>query len=334
MLSLKSYFFIIKLLISLFLIWFLVHTTELNFSLLLNLLQHPILFFIAISFILLTTIIGAWRWSLLNRAQMIMLPFKKTLYIAYMSTAFNYLLPGSIGGDLIRFHLLSKDISQKKSHITASILTDRIIGLLGIFALFTLVTCFDIKVFYHMSTLFYFLIISFLCGIALLIILTILTSKDHIHTLLTKHFSNKKWIHPIITFFDAIHIYRHQKKVLLQTLLLSMAMQCLIASTCFLLGKMMLFPPISFNHYMIAVAITQIVNLIPIAPGGLGLGEIAFANIITMLNPYANLSYATIFIAYRILGIVAYLPGVFVIFDFQSRYTYNANENDMGEDKL
>ena len=45
----------------------------------------------------------------------------------------------------------------------------------------------------------------------------------------------------------------------------------------------------------VVIGVTQIVNLIPIAPGGFGVGEAAFAKVLTLMNPGVLGFYATIF---------------------------------------
>ena len=89
--------------------------------------------------------------------------------------------------------------------------------------------------------------------------------------------------------------------------------------TVTLIARMMNMPEISLLDYGLALAITQIVNLIPVAPGGLGLGEIAFANTLLSLHPEMMAAYATIFVAFRLFGLICYLPGIiFYIFSFKS----------------
>jgi uncharacterized membrane protein YbhN (UPF0104 family) len=82
-----------------------------------------------------------------------------------------------------------------------------------------------------------------------------------------------------------------------------------------LIAKMLKFPSLPFFDFILAIAIAQIVSLIPIAPGGFGIGEVAFANVMTLLNANITGPYATIFLAYRIINILPYLPGI-MLFSF------------------
>jgi uncharacterized membrane protein YbhN (UPF0104 family) len=120
----------------------------------------------------------------------------------------------------------------------------------------------------------------------------------------------RSWLKPLSPFFDALHIYRNDKKIILECTLLSVLIQAMIVAILMMLAKIMNFPVIPFSDYAMAAAVTQLVNLIPASPGGIGIGEIAFANILVLLNPGVNAAFATLFLAYRVVGWITYLPAV------------------------
>src|SRR3990167_11167828 len=98
---------------------------------------------------------------------------------------------------------------------------------------------------------------------------------------------------------------------MLECLSASILIQLCMLLTIILIADMMGFQQIHPIDYLIAIGVTQIANLIPATPGGLGIGEAAFSNIILLLNPSIPAAYATIFLAYRIIGVLVYLPGIF-----------------------
>ncbi len=309
----KEIIILIKVLISAILIWFLVHTSKLSFMLLLDLLYSPTLLLFTISIYFVIVVISSWRWYKLNDAQNITLSYSQTILPTYLGIAFNNLLPGGVGGDFFRFYILNKYTNAKKSAVMLSILFDRITGLLGIFITVGIMAIFCLHTYSNQKFTLYFLFICF--AICILFLLVYSFSKLLPQTIgfsnwLRKKFDEKRWLNPVLSLLDAIRIYRNSKIIIGECLIASIVIQLLIAATCMLIAKMMHFPPISFTSYIMAIAITQIVNLIPIAPGGFGIGEIAFANVLTLLNPGIGGTYATIFLAYRIIGIVTYLPGL------------------------
>lgn len=322
----------IKVSLSILLLWFLTHTAKLNFSLLPNMLHYPMLLGATILMYIITVSISTWRWQQLNRTQKINLSYKQTILPTYMGIAFNNLLPGGVGGDFFRFYFMSKKTQVTKSAVMLSVFLDRVTGLGGIFVAVGVIAIFKLKEYSQYQMTAYFANLCFgLCviGFALYWLVSFTPKKLKLSNWINQHHADKKWGASLIALLMAIKAFRHAKTVILECLGASVMIQVLIALTCMLIAKMMHFPAISFADYMIAIAVTQIVNLIPIAPGGFGVGEMAFANILTLLNPGISATYATIFLAYRLLGMLVCLPGAFVfLFDkqlLQKQYVF-ANE--------
>jgi uncharacterized protein (TIRG00374 family) len=302
-----------KIALSVLVLWFLAHTAKLNFSLLPQLLDSPQLLVGIISLYLVVILLSAWRWYQLNTAQGIQLPFSRTIVPTYLGVAFNNLLPGGVGGDFFRCYFLFKKMPNKRSAMMLSILFDRLTGLLGIFIAVCFIAISHINFFNPQKSTYYFLLFCALLCIGTLTLFfasSLLPQRIGLSTWLSRRFAGKKWLQSVLSFLDAIRIYRNSKLVIVKSLAASIVIQVIIANTCILIAKAMHFPSLDLFDYIIAIAVTQIVNLIPITPGGFGIGEAAFANILTLLNPGISATYATIFLAYRIIGILTYLPGV------------------------
>lgn len=312
----KSIITFAKITVSISLLYFLGHTSQLNFNLLPELLHSPALLFCSILLCVLVICISTWRWQKLNQAQGIPLGYRQTLLPTYLGIAFNNLLPGGIGGDFFRFYFLNKRTKiPSKSAVMLSIFIDRVTGLAGIFMTVCLITVLNVHHLLHIEIIKFFLAASlFFCttGGVLYVISKLVPQKIRVKKWFVSLFENNKSLSRLRPLLDAIVIYRNSKITLLQCLLTSILIQLLIAATCLLIARMMHFSSISFQDYVIAIAVTQIVNLIPIAPGGFGVGELAFANIILLLNPGVTGTFATIFLAYRILGYLIYCPGLIV----------------------
>jgi len=300
----KSLLFIGKLCLATAALWFLMHTTQLKLELFTHLLHAPLLLTSIIALFFLMMLINTWRWRTLNTAQGIHLNFLNTIIPTYLGAAFNNLLPGSIGGDLVRLHYLFKKIPEKKSGALLSILFDRITGLMGIFVIISLLAIFQFRFFTQQHELFYlFILCTAACASGLIVFTTLLIMPN-------KWWPQARWVKPFLPLLEAIAIYRTNKLSIIKCLIMSIFIQLLIVSAIILIAKIMDLPSIPFSDYAIAMGVTQIVNLIPVTPGGVGIGEIAFANILLLLNPGTNAAYATTFLAYRLMSMLTYLPGV------------------------
>lgn len=323
-----------KILVSALLLWFLVHTSKLDFRILPNLLNTPLMLSFTILVGFTTMLISARRWYLLNHAQGISIPYTRTILPTYLGIAFNNLLPGGVGGDFYRCYYLFKKITDNKSTVMLSILIDRITGLMGIFIAVCFTSIFHLEVFRQQQISPYFILLPVcVCVTALSVFFasTLLPQEIGLSLWLTNRHSNKKWVKSVISLLNALRIYRNSKATILKCLAISFVVQMIIAATCLLIAKMLHFPPISFFDFILAIAVAQIISLIPISPGGFGIGEVAFANVLTLLNPGIAASYATIFLGYRIINIIPYLPGLIVFaFDgslFKRKMGNSNNDN-------
>ncbi len=294
------------------LLWFLIDTAQIKFELLVNLLHHPVLLANLIFLFLLKIFIGAWRWHLLNSTQGIHLKFRYTLTSIYLGAAFATLLPSAVGGDLVRAYYIFKAAPGKKNSVLISIFIDRIMGLMGIFITISVITFTHLYVFRQQARLIYLSTTCiFFCSAILILFVCfmLLAKKTRLASLMSKYFSHKKWSRYIISFFNTVSTSHVSKFILIQCLMMSIFIQILIVISLLIIAKMMGFPPISFSSCLIAISITQVISFIPVTPGGIGVGEMVFANIVLLLNPSVGLGFATIFLGYRLTSILTYLPG-------------------------
>lgn len=77
----------------------------------------------------------AWRWQVLLRAQSIALPTGTVHAIFWVGFFYNSTLPGGVAGDAVRYAMVVRRTPAGKAAILASLLSDRLIGLIALFAL-------------------------------------------------------------------------------------------------------------------------------------------------------------------------------------------------------
>lgn len=304
---------LLKLALAVAVFFFLSRTAQIKFDLFAGLFHQPFLLSCTITMFLLMIILSAHRWHLLNSAQEIHLGFFRTIVPTYLGIAFNNLLPGAIGGDVVRTYYLFKKAPNKKSTALITIFLDRMLGFLGLVVLIGFIAVSRLSQLHEQPQLFYLLFLFALFCLSVLFAFAALMVLPHrigvIHWL-SQRFPQQRWSRSLVSLLEALRRYRMPKLMLFKCLMSSVAIQLLITFSIMTLAKMMHFPPIAFVDYVIALGITQIVNMIPATPGGIGIGEMAFANILLLLNPGTNAAYATIFLAYRLISILVYLPGV------------------------
>jgi hypothetical protein len=91
--------------------------------------------FALLGFVLIggSTLLTFGRWYLLVRAQEFPFRFRDAVRYGFIGLVSNYVLPGSVGGDLFKAVLLARDQTSRKAVAFATVLLDRILGLLALF---------------------------------------------------------------------------------------------------------------------------------------------------------------------------------------------------------
>ncbi len=320
MLTKRQLLFSIKMLFTVTIFWVLYHYSQLQFGLMVNFFDHPWITLLIIILCYVMVCFHTWRWYRLNAAQHIMLPLSKTFLPAFVAIAFNNVLPGSVGGDFFRMYFVLKKFPTQKSNALLAIFVDRLTGLLGIIVMACIAAPFHLDAFEHNATLYYLLIACVvICIFALVMFFALailLSDRVGLVNWLERKLEGHRYAAPCISLLRAVYTYRNAKWVITETLVMSIGTQLVLLAIVTLIGEAMNLPPLSMGIYILALVIGQVANLIPLTPGGLGVGEAAFANIIYLLQP-TTAAYATVFFALRVLSTVAYLPGVFIgIFGF------------------
>src|SRR5580765_6881630 len=86
---------------------------------------------VAITIFALSTVVAAWRWNLLLKAQHIEITLGSLLGSFLVATYFNNFLPSNIGGDVIRISDTARH-TNSKTLATTVVLMDRILGLIAL----------------------------------------------------------------------------------------------------------------------------------------------------------------------------------------------------------
>jgi uncharacterized protein (TIRG00374 family) len=74
------------------------------------------------------------RWYVLVRALDIPFRLRDALRLGFIGNVFNLVIPGAVGGDLIKAYYLCRE-QERKAQAVASMVIDRVVGLLGLFLL-------------------------------------------------------------------------------------------------------------------------------------------------------------------------------------------------------
>jgi uncharacterized protein (TIRG00374 family) len=281
-------------------------------------LAHPGLLLLAAVLCLVTIPVAAWRWHILLRTQGLDVHLWETTRIVAMGAFFATFLPGSAGGDLVRGVYIYQAAHGRRTSALLSIFIDRLIGL-GAFVIFGVAATLtrpwqSYGVFEYSIFVFAFL---FVLGILVLFVF-----GHRIARIVNRLFTWRS--HRIAAIIDdagnALHQYSRDWRGILACLAISLIIVSLVAVVVVVIAAAMEVGGLSPIEYGIAGVYAMIANSLPFTPGGLGIGEGAFASACVALEPtVTGIPYGTIFLVLRCVIVISTLPGLFAYLFYPQR---------------
>ncbi len=307
----KTLFFLIRLFITVGLLYYIYRKIDLE--LIKNILSgsNYILLTTALLILMLSNITGAVQWYFLLRSQKITgLSIFYIIKIFLLSAFFNNFLPTNVGGDVIKVYKLIK-MNYPKNIVFSSILWDRFmnITILILFLLIAGILIFKKKIIFLGLLLFILIILLF-------IILIKKYNAGKFILKIVRKIKNKNIKYFMEEFLISFKIYLQKSSYILLFYLTSLITQFLkIYSAVFIVKAM---APIGLNLNMPEVffigPIIGIAAILPISINGLGIREVVGSFIAGYL--YKNKTLISLFVTLGNLSVIlSNLPGV--VFFFQ-----------------
>lgn len=253
----------------------------------------------------------ALRWHILLRAQAVDLRLSRTIRILATSIFFANFLPGAAGGDLIRGVYIYRAAEGRRASALLSIMVDRLIGLVAFVVLGLAAMLTRPGVGTSAGPLELALVALSVLFIAALVVVFLYGHRvaQGLQRLLSGRSARLAQI--IDDTGVALRQYGRDPRRMGLALLLSVVIVGFAVGPIVLIAEAMPFTGPSALDYGIAGLYALIANSLPITPGGLGVGEGAFASACLMLAPQAaRAAYGTIFLAFRCVFMLSTLPGL------------------------
>jgi uncharacterized membrane protein YbhN (UPF0104 family) len=119
-----------------------------NWDKILEVFQKPVkyqFFAIGLAIYLAALLITFFRWHQLVKAQGLVFSFRDAVRLGFIGNIFNLVIPGAVGGDVIKAGFLCRMQPEKKPQAVASMVLDRILGLLGLILLASIAGAFNFR---------------------------------------------------------------------------------------------------------------------------------------------------------------------------------------------
>jgi uncharacterized membrane protein YbhN (UPF0104 family) len=249
--------------------------------------------------------ITAWRWQLLLAAQEIRLPFRQAWGLTMTGMLFNVVIPGAVGGDLIKGYYIMRAASGRKSHVATTILMDRVVGLIGLLFLGAAIVLASIREILRSP------------ATRDLGIITVGTFAGGIVVLYGAVFAGgglAKWHFlpgVVRNVFCALHEYRRQTKVIPIALAISIVNQTVTCGMYYLALRAAGVADMPMGKFFLVVPLGLITTAIPISPGGVGVGQAAFFALFQIVAPRYAAVAADALTVFQVIFILACFSGLY-----------------------
>lgn len=308
---------LLKVGIGLGLVYYVVRSGMIDWKLLGSHLLSPRNAAVGAGFFLLSWLCVSFRWYLLARKLGLTLSYKSMFELTMIGNFFNTFMPGSVGGDLIKAWYIAGREPKKRTRAIFSVLVDRIIGL-------------SVIVFYAAATLALFperisirpemkLVAMALWGFtgASLLGAAVFFSPigkrifgHGIPAFLKPLTDRVAFLHKIV---DAGLEYRNHFGTIVMAVSLS-AISMLGMNLFYKIQGDALGISMDLSQYFFIVPLALVASAVPILPGGIGVGQVAFFTLFQwsgVPNPEMGGSLCTAVQIYTILfsclGAISYM---------------------------
>jgi hypothetical protein len=266
----------------------------------------------AIAGFLVAFFIMAVRWWFLLRLQDIHLPLWESVRLTFLGLFFNMVVPGTVGGDVVKAYYVSKHTPGKPAAALLSIFVDRVLGLteltLMAAVMLSVVVLSGLESFaaVRVPALVVGGLIVAVAGILLFLLSGRFRRVFHLHKL----YGKLPIAHHIAAAGDAARLYRRRIGGLVRAILITLGSHIFFVGSIALVGVSLSLRTDWYN-YFVYIPLVYILGAVPITPGGVGLVETFYVQFFQSptVNPSEILAMALLA---RLIPIFWGLPGAIV----------------------
>jgi glycosyltransferase 2 family protein len=316
----KIFSFIIKFGITIGIFYYLINSGKLNFQKLSVFWEKPIILIILlIVFGLIIVPICTVRWWFLLKALSLNVPLSRSFLLTWIGNFFNTTLPGAVSGDFVKgYYVIKANNNEEKTKAFMTLIIDRFTGLFGLIVLAFMTLVFNFHIIFDQPNLqpLAFSIIGLFLGTVVFYVIVLFPFKEGKDPFIKviKKLPKQETFLKIYTTFK---VYQNHKKILFWTLFLSTIVHFLVATAFFIIIQTLGIENVHFATQMFIMPIGLITIAIPVAPGGIGVGHVAFDTLYQMVGVSGG---ADIFNLFVIIQLSVYLLGGVVYFIYNNEY--------------
>lgn len=212
--------------------------------------------------------LSAKKWQLLLEAKREQVPFLQAWKYYYIGTFFNAFLPTSVGGDVVKAHVFSKQLRRREEGY-ASVVMDRLTGLIAVVAIGSLALLAGWPLVDPTARLLALPILALPFLALLALFFTDWTDRLLQLSFLQRFHRVQQFVHDV---YKALRAYRSHRRVLLPVMALSLCYHLLLilvnVTLAWALGL-----TIAVSYFFVFIPVAEILVFLPVTVQGFGVRE-------------------------------------------------------------
>ncbi len=263
----------------------------------------------------LNLLVNNMRWTAMLKMKGFGFTNRHTFPLTLIGTFFNYAMPGGLGGDVVKGYYLLKRSTDSRTLAATTVLMDRLIGMYGMVLISVAGMAAEWSAVQAHSELrvLALLVAGLFLGMTAFFA-TSFSVSIYNHPLLKLVFAKLPGGAFLNKLYEAVHSYRQQPAGLIYYLFLGLLSQLLIILFVWYFAWISGVQELAFSIYLFAVPLALISTVLPVTPGGIGVGQAAayylfglFAGIEGHFGPDVITAYQVVLFGWGLFGAYFYV---------------------------
>jgi glycosyltransferase 2 family protein len=258
------------------------------------------------------TWLTAMRWKLLNKGSHHRLSDWDYFRYTMISNSFNIIMPGALGGDIIKASFLVKETNKDRLKNLVVIFIDRLLGLTSIVLLATFCVFFSKDT--HNQYFFIKVLLVVYFFMFLFIILMLRKETYFFIAYLLRYFGKfGEKLNSIVTRLHGFILeFKHKKQILIKSLAICIPIHLSYFIMSFIIAKNIGLE-IAFGDLVVVTSIVWLITSIPISISGIGVRELSFVYLLSLYNIKPEVSTSLSLIIFFITVLLAIIGIPFIL---------------------
>ena len=215
--------------------------------------------------------LSTWRWQILLAAEGLPVPFGRLMLLYLEGMFFSLFLPTGVGGDVVRGYRIWH-LTGAGEGALASILVERLTGFVAMIGIAVAATAVALATGALRDPLIALCVGGVAAALAAAIVLIASPTAFRIAERLAGGRAASQIFHSVRRFCEAVQRYRGHGRAVWAALGISLVFQTLLIFLWYLVA-LALHLPVPFRQFLIFIPMVNVISMLPISVGGLGLRE-------------------------------------------------------------